>query len=307
MRIALLDLDTSHPAAWTPILREMGHEIVGVFDGGAVHPAGYADRFAAEHRIPKVFESPRDMIAHVDCVILHGCDWDTHVEKARPFVEAGKSVLIDKPLAGNVRDLHQLRDWARRGVRITGGSSLRFCFETRQWLSRPVAERGTPHTVLCGCGVDDFNYGIHAYAMLAGILGAGAVAVQHVAGEPQHRLKIRYDDGRCGFVVVGEAAAWLPFHATIITERAVTQYIADNTKLYRSLLEAVLPFLSGQVADPPVDPDAWIEPELCALAAQRSWQDGDRKVSLSELSDQDEYDGPSFAASYRRTRYPGSN
>jgi len=43
-----------------------------------------------------------------------------------------------------------------RRARITGGSSLRFCYETQAWLGKPVEERGTPHTVFCGCGVDEF-------------------------------------------------------------------------------------------------------------------------------------------------------
>src|SRR4051794_4670849 len=115
MRIGLVDLDTSHPAAWIPILREMGHEVVGVFDAGAVHPSGYAERFAEERSIPRVFARVRKMVDHVDCAIVHSANWDTHVESARPFVEASKAVLIDKPLAGNASDLNQLRDWARQG------------------------------------------------------------------------------------------------------------------------------------------------------------------------------------------------
>ena len=304
MRIGLVDLDTSHPAAWVPILRELGHEIVGVFDGGAVHPPGYAERFAAEWSISKVFASVREMVDEVDCAILHGCDWDTHVGNARLFIDANKAVLIDKPLAGNLRDLHQLREWARRGKRIAGGSSLRFCAEVRQWLDRPVGERGTPHTALCGCAVDEFNYGIHAYAMLTGALGAGAVSVRNLGAGPQRRLQVRYADGRSGFVIVGETAAWIPFYATVVTEQSVTQIQADNGKLYRSLLQAVLPFLSDETAQPPVEPDAWIEPELCALAARRSWLHADREVSLAELTDEDAYDGKAFAQSYRRARYP---
>ena len=38
MRIGVVDVDTSHPENWIPIERELGHELVGVWDGGAVHP-----------------------------------------------------------------------------------------------------------------------------------------------------------------------------------------------------------------------------------------------------------------------------
>lgn len=304
MKIGIVDLDTSHPANWVPIERDLGHEVVGVFDGGAIHPPGYAAKFAAEHKIPRVFDSIESMVSHIDCAIIHSCNWDTHIEKARPFVASGKSVLIDKPIAGNLRDLKQLQSWAASGARITGGSSLRFCYETRNWLSKPLAERGAPHTVFCGCGVDEFNYGIHAHSMLAGIIGCGAQSVRSLGVGPQRRVQIRYADGRCGIVLVGQAAAWLPFYANIVTERSAAQYIADAGKLYRALLEAALPYLAGQTDAPPMSPKDWIEPELCALAAQKSWLNGDREIALSEVGDGDSYDGAAFAEFYRKSRYP---
>jgi hypothetical protein len=302
MKIGIVDLDTSHPAAWIPIERSLGHQITGVLDSGSVHPPGYAQRFASEHQIPKVFASLDEMVSQVDCAIVHSCDWDTQVEKARPFVEAGKAVLIDKPLAGNRSDLRQIQSWAERGTRVFGGSSLRFCRETREWLAKPIDERGVPHTVMCGCAVDEFNYGIHAYSMLAGILGTGARSVRHLGDGPQRRVRIQYADGRCGIVAVGATAAWLPFYANVTTERSVAQLLADSSTLYRSMLQIVLPYLAGET-EAPMTPQEWLEPELCALAAQRSWQKSDCEAALSELTDADRYDGKAFAESYRKARY----
>ncbi|MCS6831816.1 MAG: Gfo/Idh/MocA family oxidoreductase, partial [bacterium] len=211
MRIGIVDLDTSHPPSWIPIERELGHEIVGVWDGGSVHPPGYAERFATEQGVPRVYRSLEEMAGDVDCAIIHGCDWDTHIARARPFVQAGKAVLIDKPLAGKLRDLQQIVQWAHQGARITGGSSLRFCYETQRWLALSTEERGAPDTVICGCAVDEFNYGIHAYAMLAGIMGGGAHNVQHLGKGVQRRVAIRWMDGRVGIVVIGATEKWMPF------------------------------------------------------------------------------------------------
>lgn len=305
MRLGIVDLDTSHPQNWIPIERELGHEVVGVWDGGAVHPSGYAEKFAKERHVLRVFATLEAMAPEVDGVIIHACDWDTHVDKARPFVNAGKAVLLDKPIAGGLRDLNQITAWVRQGARITGGSSLRFCYETRDWLTKPVDERGTPHTVFCGCAVDEFNYGIHAYSMLSGIMGPGIKSVRHLAKTVQRRLLATWKDGRQAFLVIGKSAAWLPFHAVIVTEKTVYQYQADASKLYRALLETVLPYLSGANHTPPVPIEDLIEPELCALAARRSWLEGDREVSLDELQEDDlGYDGAAFAAEYRKARYP---
>ena len=305
MRIGIVDLGTSHPQNWVPIERDLGHEVIGVWDGGSVHPPGYAERFAKEHGIPCVFASLAEMVQQVDCAIIHGCDWDTHVEKARPFVEAGKSVLIDKPLAGNLRDLNQLRRWMSQGARIAGGSSLRFCVETQNWLALPVSERGTPHTALCGCAVNEFDYGIHAYAMLSGIMGGGVYSVQHLDADVQRRIWVKWQDGRSGLLIVGEATVWMPFYATIITERSYVQYQADASQLYRALLEMVLPYLAGETDQFPLPVEEWLEPELCALAARQSWLNSNREVALAELIKDDEgYDGAVFAQQYRKAKYP---
>jgi Oxidoreductase family, NAD-binding Rossmann fold len=304
MKIGIVDLDTSHPQNWIPIERELGHETVGVWDGGSVHPREYVAEFAKTHYLGPVFDSLEDLAAAADCAIIHGCDWDTHVDKARPFVEAGKSVLIDKPMAGTLGDLNQFVAWVKDGARISGGSSLRFCEETREWLAQPVEERGTPHTILCGCGVDDFNYGIHAYSMLSGIMGPGIKSVRHLGGGVQHRIQVTWDDGALGLLVVGEAGTWLPFYATITTEKTITQFQADSGNLYRGLLEAVCPYLAGETDDAPIPIEALIEPELCAMAARQSWLHGDCDVALSDLSVDDEgYDGALFAKGYREAKY----
>lgn len=303
MRIGIVDLDTSHPGSWIPIERAIGHEIAGVWDGGSVHPADYIERFAHEYNIPRMFRSLDEMAREVDCAVIHGCDWDTHIVKAEPFVRAGKAVLIDKPLAGNRRDLEQIVRWAREGVRVAGGSSLRFCVEVQQWLAQPVEERGTPDTVLSGCAVDEFNYGIHAYSMLAGIMGTGAYSVQHIGKGTLRRVAIRWKDGRMGVVVVGTAENWMPFYATIVTEKGVTQLQADSSKLYRALLEATLPYLAGETDTPPVPVEQLVEPELWAIAARQSWLEDDRQVLLSEVAYDVGYDGASFAQEYRRMKY----
>lgn len=305
MKIGIVDLDTSHPQSWIPIEREQGHEIVGIWDGGSVHPVSYVFNFAQAHAIPHIFASLEEMAEAVDCAIIHGCDWDTHTTKARPFVAAGKAVLLDKPLAGNIRDLKQIREWREQGARIAGGSSLLFAEEIDAFLSQPIAERGEPHTVFCGCGVDEFNYGIHAYSMAIALLGEGVVSVQRLVGAPQQHVRLRWADGRSATIVVGAAAMWLPFYATVVTDRMVTHFHANVDTLYRRLLKQTLPYLAGEMDATPLALNLWLLPEECALAALASTQRGGREVLLSELEDIDAaYNGRQFAESYRRMKYP---
>jgi len=305
MKIGIVDLDTSHPNSWIPIERELGHDIVGVYDGGSVHPRSYVDDFVKEHDLGRVYESLDDLAGDCDAAIIHACDWDTHVDKARPFVDAGKALLVDKPLAGNLRDLNQLVAWAAGGARITGGSSLRFCAEATEWLAQPQDERGVPHTVFAGCGVDEFNYGIHAYALLQSITGSGVESVRQVYQGKQRLIHLNYRNGAIGVLSLGTVEKWLPFHASIVTDRAAHQFITDNTRIYRSLLTVALPYLAGETDDPPVAMGELIEVEKCALAARQSWLNGSAVVKLADLSDDDAgYDGAAFAAEYKAAKYP---
>src|SRR5947208_8731489 len=54
---------------------------------------------AAAVFIPHVVHKPREVIGAVDAVVIATDDGFDHVERARPFVEAGLPVFIDKPLA----------------------------------------------------------------------------------------------------------------------------------------------------------------------------------------------------------------
>lgn len=299
----MVDLDTSHPAAWLAVERALGHEVTGVWDASVVHPADYAEKFAAERGIPTVYSSLEQMAADVDAAIIHGCDWATHVQRARPFVAAGKAVLIDKPLAGNLADLHQIEAWVTEGARICGGSALRFATETTAWLAQPVAERGSPQTVLCGCGTDEFNFGIHAYALLLGIMGSGVQTVRSLEGDGQWRVQLHWADGGTGVLVLGPSGVWLPFQATVVTDRTVTQYQPEPGLLYQALPEAALPYLAGQ-APAPLPIETLTEAERCAVAACQSRAQSGQTVSLADLSRDIAYDGWSSAVTYRRQRNP---
>jgi len=302
LKIGQVDLDTSHPGSWLPIMREMGHEVVGVFDGGTVHPEGYAAEFARENGIPKAYTSLEDMAADVDVAIIHSCNWDLHIERARPFIEAGKAVLIDKPIAGNLRDINQLLAWEAEGHRITGGSSLRFCYEVRDFVGTPEDERGRPTFAMAGCAVDDFNYGIHAYSLISAIMGPGVQRVRYLGSFMQHQYELVWADGRRGILTVGENPGYLPFYATVVTTRKVHHIEVDSGKLYRALLESTLPYLGGE-SDAPVPLKELVEAELSAIAARISRARGGEPVYLSDIPlDDPGYDGAAFGESYRIMR-----
>jgi predicted dehydrogenase len=286
MRIGLVDLDTSHPGAFTPLLRAMGHEVIGVWHHGP------AEEFARTHDIPHVFDDLYAMADGVDIAVVSGADWSTHVERVSPFVAADRAVFLDKPFAGSAQDLAQLVEWADHGARLSGGSSLRWAVEPD-----PDAE-----FALAGCSGHEFDYGVHAYSLLHGILGPGMRRARWLGGHGQARVEIAWADGRTGMVSVGETAGRHPFYAIVLSGRSVRHVEVDPSVLYETMLHAVVPYLADEAPNP-VPMAALVEPELAALAALRSHKDDGRWVDLDDPAVADvEYDGSAFAAAYRRAK-----
>jgi hypothetical protein len=92
-----------------------------------------------------------------------------------------------------------------------------------------------------------------------------------------------------------------------VTEREVVQMRLAPEGLYRAFLKRVLPWVAGKSDAPPCAFDELIEPELSALAALQSREEGGREVLLTEISGKTRHDGAAFARGYRALRYPGAS
>jgi hypothetical protein len=306
LRIGMVDLDTSHPGGFIPILRKLGHEVTAVYDSAAVYEPGYAERFAREHGIRHHCDRLEQMVDLIDAAFIHSCNWDVHIDRARIFVESGKAVFIDKPMAGRVADLHQLAAWGRGGAVVTGGSSLLICDEVAAWH----AEHPDPAEyvyALAGCSVDEYNYGIHAYALICGLLGGGVERVRFLGRRDQQRqVELEWKDGRRAVVSVGRTGGYLPFYAALVMQNRVHTIQVNNDKPYESFLTSLLPYLAGE-APPPLAMEQLIEVESAALAGRLSEERGGEPVSLHQLpADYAGYDGAAFARYYKKLKFPQS-
>jgi GFO/IDH/MocA oxidoreductase family protein len=305
-KLGLVGLCTSHPESWVPIIRKMTKtgtvdvEIVCAWDSAETRPKGFTAEFCEKFDIPTVIENLEDMVDMVDGVIVHTTNWDKHIEQARLFVEADKAVILDKPIVGNMSDAAIFLDWIKQGKRITGGSSLRFTSQTKDFLAKPEDERGKVHAAYACIGVDDYNYGIHGYAIISSLMGAGAQSIQYIGSSAQKHIKITWRNGNIALLTVGKSE-WLPFNLTVVTSKNVEYIVAEG--FYESFLEEVLPYFTGMTDTPPLNIDEILEPELMAMAAKMSWQNKGQEIFLSDIAaDYEGYDGTQFALEYRRAR-----
>lgn len=309
-RLGIAGLCTSHPGNWIPVIKELDREnfcdveITAMWDSGETRPAGFAADFAKSMGLENIAlpETLEEMVPLVDGVIIHTANWARHLEQARPFIEAGAAVLLDKPVIGNMKDAATVLDWLKQGRRITGGSSLRYCNETAEVLACPESERGKIYTVYSAIGSDEFNYGVHGYSLLCGLMGPGAVSARYLGGGKFKQIMLNWEDGRSAFLTLAGPAG-LPFNAAVVAEKKYFQFQVNTAEIYRSMLKKQLPYLTGQCPEAPETPDDFLTPELLALAARESWKKGGAEVFISDLHlDTEGYDGHLFAAAYRRSR-----
>lgn len=294
LRIGLVDLETSHPAAFVPVLRALGHEVTAVLDEHAMRGPDYAGEFARRHGVPAVARDIPELSRLCDVAFLLGTDWDRHLDQIRVLRGLGVPVLVDKPVAGRAGDLRAVAAMTD-GPRVTGGSSLRTADEVSAWSSLGLTAR----TIRATCSGPPFYYGVHAVSLALGLVGEGVVAARATSSGEPFAGEIRHRSGTSVRIEVPRApgATYRAEIRTTTDERHVVQPAGD--RLYRPFLTACLDYLTGR-RDVPWSPLGLVEPELALLAMAWSARDNGRWVDLDQVPDDwQPWQGASFAAEYR--------
>ena len=143
-----------HPYSWSAIFNGYNKEgmdtcpfpVIPDYLGNEVFPDNFLhdlaevthiwtqDKKISEHvakaaRISKVCELLNDMIGEVDAVLLARDDAENHYHFAKPFLEAGIPVYIDKPFALSQQEANRLWDLASYENQIFTCSALQFAKE----------------------------------------------------------------------------------------------------------------------------------------------------------------------------------
>lgn len=88
-----------------------------------------SDKIAAAAKINHVVENMQDMIGEIDAVLLARDDAEKHLQMARPFIEAGLPIFIDKPLALTLKEAEEILSWRKYESQIFTCSSMRYAEE----------------------------------------------------------------------------------------------------------------------------------------------------------------------------------
>lgn len=204
-----------------------------------------ARRVAAASRIPHVVARAEDLIGNVDAVLIPTDIGSEHLDRARPFVEAGLPVFIDKPLTDRLEHLAEFQRWVDAGRPIMAGSCMRYSARYAELRDRLpfIGDLRVVHMTMCK---DWARYGIHA---LEGIYPAfapgGWTTVQNIGRQHHAIVHLTHDCGADVVIHVVDdlfgAMGHLTAHGTL---GSVTAKFDDSFNSFKAQLAGFVHFLT---------------------------------------------------------------
>ncbi|MDB6128429.1 MAG: oxidoreductase [Verrucomicrobia bacterium] len=242
--------------------------------------------FTAEHvarssRIPHVVEKPTDVIGHVDAVIIATDIGGEHVERARPFIDAGLPVFVDKPLADNAADLKTFVDWAAAGKAIMSSSCMRYAKEFLPYRLS-THELGELRFASVTTAKSWESYGIHALESIYPIFGPGFISARNTGSAARNVVHLKHRRG-ADAVVVASSDMYGAFGCLQLGGTAGNAHVAlgDTFFAFKSQLEAFIAYLRTGVRPFPFEET--VELMQLVIAGLRSRDEGGREVPLAEI------------------------
>lgn len=242
-----------------------------------------AEKVAAASKIPNVVAKATDVIGHVDAVIIATDKGHEHVERARPFVEAGLPVFVDKPLVDNEADLKVFHGWVKEGKAILSTSAMRYAREFVAAKAR-LSELGEPRYLSMSTPKSWERYGIHALEGLYPLLGPGFVSVRNTGSEERnivhlkHRLPVDVV-----LIAIKDMYGAFGRLSAMGTQGAFDAATADTFYAFKTQLQKFIEYL--RTGERPVPWAETVELMKIIIAGIRSRDEGGREVFLDEISE----------------------
>ena len=239
-----------------------------------------ADHVAACSRIPNVVTAPEAVIGKVDAVIIATDKGDEHVERARPFVEAGLPLFVDKPLADNTPDLETFTDWVEQGKVIMTSSCMRYAKEFMPYRLS-IQELGELRFVSITTPKSWERYGIHALEAIYPILGPGFVSVRNTGTVERNLVHLKHRSGTDA-VVVASADMYGAFGCLQLCGTAghVQTVSRDTFYAFKTQLEAFIHYLRSGIRPFPFSET--VELMKLVIGGIESRENGGAEVVISQ-------------------------
>ncbi|MBR4892995.1 MAG: Gfo/Idh/MocA family oxidoreductase [Clostridia bacterium] len=303
VKVGLVNLDITHPKAWGERMEYFCMDIkYHYLCNKGFRKADEEDWFVKRYNLEGKVNEIEDMVDKVDIGFIQSCNWDNHLDYAMPFIKKGKPVFIDKPMVGSVKDIKRAKELVKNGAKIIGCSSVRYAKEIREFLAKPVEERGEIISVFGTSGVDEFNYSVHIVEALSNIVGCKIVNNKFVGktekdGFSCEIYNMEFENGVVGTYHVG-SGMWRPFHIVIFTTKGTFHIDIDTKDIYVNFIREIYKEVMGKPNEI-ADIDTILnctEAMLCGKISKEE-KDGE-KIWVKDLPQDAAFDGNAFEKEY---------
>jgi hypothetical protein len=277
IRLGIVDFDTSHCVEFTRRLNHIDIDPSHWVEGARVVAGCPGTSQIAHERIAgfteqmrsygvRLVERPTDLIGEIDAVLVVSLDGSVHLDRARPFLDAGIPCFVDKPFACSVRDAEAMVELAeRRGVPLFSASAIRYAPE----LVAFVAAASQTGAILGAFAYGPaptrprnpglFHYGIHPTELLFTLMGPHWQRVTCLrdgggAGSEETGVDVatgEWTGGRLG-TVRGIRTGTRAYGFVAFCENGPRHVAVGTEYVYRELLRQIVGMF--QTGCPPLDP-----------------------------------------------------
>lgn len=309
VKVGCVTLDTSHPKSFafrmTDEAMAMGY--THVWDKNFRKPEE-VEWFANKYNL-EICDDLADMAKKVDVGFIQTTNWEKRLDWAKPFLDAGKPVFMDKPMVGSVKDVAKIRELVAGGAKILGASSVRYCEEIQNFLKEPVETRGEILTIFGTAGNNEFDYCVHIVEAFSALAGAKAVSGRYdgasrtADGKVCHINTVKFENGIIG-TYYNVHGRWSPFHITVMTTKQTRSFVIDTLRIYQPMLREICKEValgSSKMVD--VEPILNCTEAMLCCKKSRDEMNG-AEVTIDQLGADDKFDGYAHEAEYAASATP---
>ncbi len=305
VKVGLVNIDVSHPHSWAFEMEKYCMDIkYHYLCNKGFRKADEEDWFVKKFNLEGKTDSIEEMVDKVDIGFVQSCNWDKHIEEAMPFIEKGKPVFIDKPLVGSVKDVKKIRELVKSGAKIIGSSSVRYADEIREFLAKPIEERGEIISVFGTSCMDEFNYSIHIVEAFSGLVNSKIINNKFVSkteinGIPLEIYTCQFENGVLGTYTIA-SNTWQPFHIVVTTTKGTFNININTRNIYVSLIREIYKEYMGkksEIAEVEMILNC-TEAMLCGQIS-RDKENG-KVISIEDLPEDAKFDGNKFEEDYSK-------
>jgi len=240
-----------------------------------------ANSIAQAAGIAHISDSLEAMAAEVDAVLLCRDDPENHVAMARPFLDAGVPLFIDKPLVATKADLDWFAAEAGKGRFFMSCSSMRYAGECRA-VRQDLPNLG-PLQLITAVGKKDWvKYGVHMLEAVFAIVGnCRVVSVTNTGDTGKEIVTLEFEDGlKATLHLFMDIAA--TFQVSVFGKNAWR--MADIKNSYAMFRDNVIEFIrSVEEGTPRIAFEETRRIMQVLIAAQESREAGGNKIMIDVL------------------------